>query len=58
MYRNIIRRIAGIDEEIESINITEYFKEMDSEDRKDALEGFIGFASLFAIVFMLSGIGA
>ena len=32
MYRNIVRRIAGIDEEIESISIIEYFKEMDSED--------------------------
>lgn len=32
------------------------WKESDTEDRKDFIEGFIGFASLFAICFMLSGV--
>jgi hypothetical protein len=36
--------------------IIDFWKESDAEDRKDYIEGFIGFVSLFAICFMLGGI--
>lgn len=36
--------------------MAQIWKESDAEDRKDYIEGFIGFVSLFAICFMLGGI--
>ena len=36
--------------------MAQIWKESDTEDRKDYIEGFIGFVSLFAICFMLGGI--
>jgi len=34
------------------------WKESDAECKKDIIEGFVGFASLFAICFMLLGVMA
>ena len=36
--------------------MAQIWEESDAEDRKDYIEGFIGFLCLFAICFMLGGI--
>lgn len=37
--------------------VIEWYREMDTYERKEFVEGIIGFGSLFVIVFMLAVIG-
>ena len=37
--------------------IKEWIREMDHEEKKECIESFVGWASLFVLIFMLSVIG-